>query len=74
MADVEMPDAGASGEGKAKAPVKPSKSTVAEGGENKKRFEVKKVGPAARSQSCVDAMNDSFSVERRRALGLGHCR
>ncbi|KIV91221.1 RING-box protein 1 [Exophiala mesophila] len=42
MADVDMPDAGASGEPKAKAPVKSSKSAAAEGGENKKRFEIKK--------------------------------
>ena len=73
MADVDMPDAGASGEPKAKAPVKSSKSAAAEGGENKKRFEIKKVRPATRLQGRVCAMNNSYSVERRCALGLGHC-
>jgi hypothetical protein len=42
MADVEMKDA-AVAETKAKVPVKASKGGAAEGGDNKKRFEVKKV-------------------------------
>jgi len=41
MADVEMKDA-APTESKAKAPVKASKGGAVEGGDNKKRFEVKK--------------------------------
>jgi hypothetical protein len=44
MADVEMADANAATEqSKSKAPVKASKSGAAEGGDTKKRFEVKKV-------------------------------
>lgn len=42
MADVEMQDA-AAGENKAKAPVKSSKGPAVDGGDSKKRFEVKKV-------------------------------
>ncbi|KAK5226060.1 RING-box protein hrt1 [Exophiala xenobiotica] len=43
MADVEMADANAATEqSKSKAPVKASKSGAAEGGDTKKRFEVKK--------------------------------
>lgn len=48
MADAAAPDsgagAGAASDPKSKAPVKASKSIVAEGGDTKKRFEVKKVG------------------------------
>lgn len=44
MADVEMADAAPPSESKSKAPVKASKSGAAEGGDNKKRFEVKKAG------------------------------
>lgn len=43
MADVEMKDAAAA-ENKAKAPVKAAKGGAVEGGDSKKRFEVKKVG------------------------------
>lgn len=43
MADVEMADATASPESKSKTPVKASKSAPADGGDAKKRFEVKKV-------------------------------
>src|ERR1700743_724824 len=46
MADVEMKDA-TPAEGKAKVPVKASKGGPAEAGENKKRFEVKKVSSSA---------------------------
>jgi len=42
MADVEMADASASTD-KPKAVVKASKGGAAEGGDSKKRFEVKKV-------------------------------
>lgn len=45
MADVDMPDVGASGPSKSKAPVKSSKAGTAVdvGSDGKKRFEVKKV-------------------------------
>lgn len=44
MADIEMADANAATEeAKSKVPVKASKSGAAEGGDTKKRFEVKKV-------------------------------
>lgn len=44
MADVEMADANAATEeAKSKAPAKASKSSTTEGGDTKKRFEVKKV-------------------------------
>jgi hypothetical protein len=45
MADVEMADVPTTEKADAttQAPVKASKSAVAEGGDNKKRFEVKKV-------------------------------
>jgi len=43
MADVEMADANAATEeAKSKAPAKASKSSTTEGGDTKKRFEVKK--------------------------------
>lgn len=44
MADIDMPDAGASAPAKAKAPAKTSKAGGADGtADGKKRFEVKKV-------------------------------
>ncbi|KAH0846402.1 RING-box protein pip1 [Fonsecaea pedrosoi] len=42
MADVEMADAATPSDSKTKATAKTSKSGVTEGGEPKKRFEVKK--------------------------------
>ena len=43
MADVDMPDAGAPGSSKGKAPAKAAKGGADVSGEGKKRFEVKKV-------------------------------
>ena len=71
MADVEMAD-GAPADTKTKVPVKASKSGTAEGGDTKKRFEVKKVGLAIRLRS--NSYADTLTVERRGSLGLGHRR
>lgn len=67
MADVDMPDAPAS------APVSKKKGAAdGDAKEGKKRFEVKKVGSWNHSlYACLSA--DDTLVERRRALGVGHC-
>lgn len=71
MADVEMKDA-TTGENKAKAPVKSSKGPAADGGDSKKRFEVKKVSDTA--SICLGVPLKLALVECCCSLGLGHCR
>jgi hypothetical protein len=74
MADVEMADADTGAAPvESKKMVKGSKSGAAEtASDSKKRFEVKKV-----SLPCLDAwpaFSNDITVERSRAVGLGHCR
>ena len=71
-----MADANTSSEAKAKSVVKSSKSAAAEGGDNKKRFEVKKVGegPEDSRRGGLARLMTSKLVECRGALGMGHRR
>jgi hypothetical protein len=69
MADVEMKDA-TPAEGKAKVPAKASKGGAAETGDNKKRFEVKKV--IYISPMVLNCLTKTSIVECCCSVGLGY--
>ena len=70
MADIDMTDAPSASTASAKNAVGKSKADGAEGGEGKKRFEVKKVGHLQLLSRSSGA--NTLTVERSGSLGLGY--